>query len=277
MSAEPAALNGSVAMTAQEADTGAVTAKTSTFFDRARADTQRARIAMTHATGKYVPPSSSPSRPGAVRGGGAKATSAAAPSRGVPTPTPVTGPRIPAPRSKVNGPSASSSDIIPEAYPTSEYNVRRAALPEHLTTASSSRTGADYPPTERFIHDPKPVFKTVPKADVPNFRPPVAEAKKVRADFFRGAAATASPVAAGAKRQRSEAGDQMPSPFQKAARPGEAAVPTTTITQNNPRSTSAPSHKPPSTVSVSPGMDTAKLKNVLFRSKPKQRAGHPGR
>lgn len=144
--------------------------KAQSAINRARTDSQRARIALTHASGKYVPPP--PSRASASSSGSAYANPYAGTSHSshithprhpnyIPPEQMVTGPRLPPPRVPkpvIDVPFRDARPITAEA---------RQALPVHIKPSAP-------PKPERFrIDDTVPKTKTreMHKPKVDNFVP----------------------------------------------------------------------------------------------------------
>lgn len=178
---------------------GASKAGGSGAIAKARAETQRARVAMTHASGKFTLP------PDRARGSKARNESslfanpyiqsqapqphpqylARGPSRPISN-----GPRLPAPRVRLpvrpvvptQAEAQSPPPRIRGSYPTSEEHTCRTALPAHL----EAQTRRSPEKEERFrIPETRPkAFQTVHKPDIANFEPPTAKAKGVIVDFF---------------------------------------------------------------------------------------------
>lgn len=253
-----------------------MTSKPTGILGKARADAQRARMAMTHASGKFIPP---PNRPPPIS---STSISLAPNARGYPAPKAIAGPRIPGPRSTSTSsripPSSSSShpltDIIPGAYPTAEYIARRSELPAHLVNLPSP---APQSVPQRFSTDPKRKFSTKVSADVPNFKPPERSSPGARADFFG-----ISPIStglSGAKRPRSERGDMgstgSPVKMARMADGGGNRSSPTSATGSDTGSSRSVSVSGSAGGLYSSGRisadEASKLKGVLFRSKPRSR------
>jgi hypothetical protein len=207
---------------------------------KARAETQRARVAMTHASGKFILP------PDRARGSKARSESAAfvnpylqsqqlqqaqpyaslarGPSRPISS-----GPRLPAPRLRLpirpstaftpDKRTSSSPAKIQGAYPTSEQHTRRAALPAHLESHIHSRTPAQSSPEQaerfRIPEHRRKAFQTVHKPAIGNFAPPTGKSKGIIVDFFgdghlgaTGTKATHAPSGFLESLQRSQNPDQ---------------------------------------------------------------------
>lgn len=193
---------------------------------KARQDAQRARIAMTHAAGRYVPPAPARNRTQARP----------EPYKGIQTPTTaqnheevfVAGPRIPRPRirPRTNDQATTTSvahsipdpsqDIIPGAMPTSRLDAERATLPNHLQGLVPAKTTQTSIPW-RLPEGDRSKFKPVKTANVPNFEPPKQAAPGVVVDFFGDAPANA-PKGFLESLQRSQGGGEG------ATSPGNVAV-----------------------------------------------------
>lgn len=184
------------------------TAGAASAIAKARAEAQRARIALTHASGRYVPPMQTQTHAQRVASSQLfknpflPSGSASTPSTGYPPgPSPPQS-RLPPPKSLKNTlnriPSTSKSrkqlqfplsSPISASFPTSQYSQMRAALPIHL----SGRTGASSSqPSERFRIEgdgKKKEFKEIHKPRVKNFEAPKLEREKSKekVDFFGGA------------------------------------------------------------------------------------------
>lgn len=208
---------------------------------KARNDAARARVALTHASGKYIPPPvAAPRKPTTARGegdlfknpylasNGASSSSTSAP------PKPVAGPRLPAPR--IPRPKG----VFPDAYNTKDEAARRAALPVSIIARPPS------PPRERFRIDDTPRTSVpIPKPKVDNFKP----SKPL--PFFSG------PPVMGVKRP----GEGAASPHgDKRARLGDGS--SAPSSEAGSRPPSRPTTPKPAT----------NLNNVLFMKKPKPKA-----
>ncbi|ODN87135.1 elongin-A [Cryptococcus wingfieldii CBS 7118] len=179
-----------------------------TSIAKARAEAQRARIALTHASGRYVPPTQTLTQAQRV----SQSQLFKNPyMSGRPTPSgserqaqPATV-RIPAPRRVAKSAAVASrprdviasppSSPIPGSFPSSQYPQVRASLPSHL---SSQPSPASPQSSERFRIDSKTLgtkktFKEIKKPEVRSFEPPVLEKEKPKqkTDFFGGAASSA--------------------------------------------------------------------------------------
>nr|ODN90320.1 elongin-A [Cryptococcus depauperatus CBS 7855] len=161
---------------------------------KARAEAQRARISLTHASGRYIPPTKTQTQAQRL----AQNQLFKNPfllSSSVPQTRPVSSTisRIPPPRSvrisKANSMLHESqyfaSSPIPGSFPTSQSSQFRASLPSHLINHQSSSSSAS---KERFIIDgvAKKELKEIRKPQVENFEAPKLkkEKGKEKVDFF---------------------------------------------------------------------------------------------
>lgn len=159
---------------------------------KARADMQRQRVALTHASGRYVPPSSrsmASSSASAYDNPYTPATSRSVhdshPNHPnyIPPDQRVCGPRLPAPRvpKPLSKPAVTAdADPFPGSHLTDP--AARAALPGHLKRTQP-------PKTERFRIDDYKMTKTAPMRDIPrpqvqNFDPDEAGKSRAKVDFF---------------------------------------------------------------------------------------------
>lgn len=152
--------------------------KAQSAIAKARVDAQRARVALTHSSGKYIPPPASKGR-NTNNGGdlyhnpylnpGSASTSLSTSRRASPTP----GPRLPPPR-------VPRRDVLPGAYPSGQPNAHRAALPQHLKPQASSSTRRNEASSQV---SPRGMAE-IHKPAVDNFVP--AKSAKKRIDFFGG-------------------------------------------------------------------------------------------
>ncbi|KAL1410746.1 hypothetical protein Q8F55_001688 [Vanrija albida] len=184
---------------------------------KARNEAARARVALTHASGKYIPPPvAAPRRPNTAPGEGELyknpylSSNAASGSSSAAPPKPVLGPRLPAPR-------IPRPKVFPDAYKTAEEAARRAALPANIAPRPAS------PPRERFRIDDKPRTSVpIPKPKVDNFKAskplpffsspvPVGVAPKRPADSVGSPRGDKRPRVDGGSAPTSEAGSRPPS------------------------------------------------------------------
>ncbi|CAK9785473.1 hypothetical protein CC85DRAFT_286642 [Cutaneotrichosporon oleaginosum] len=157
-------------------------------ISKARTDLQRTRVALTHASGKYVPPSSRPvaasstsaydnpyARSTMLHESNPKHPNYVAPELRV------EGPRLPPPRVPKPSPTvAPDADPFPGSRRTDP--AARASLPEHIKLTKPSQQ-------ERFRIDDYKMTKTAPmrdirKPEVPNFNPDTVDKPKAKIDFF---------------------------------------------------------------------------------------------
>jgi hypothetical protein len=138
------------------------------IFGKAKAEAQRAKVALTHASGHFDPRMANrvaaPSRPQTT-------DSTNGPFAGIHKPTPVaTGPRLPAPRSAANPNKRPREASPPSPLPGARPHVSgRAALPYGVKPTPQPTNQA----TERFKVDPHRL-ESIKKPRVQNFEPPRA-------------------------------------------------------------------------------------------------------
>nr|XP_031858448.1 uncharacterized protein CI109_006093 [Kwoniella shandongensis]KAA5525520.1 hypothetical protein CI109_006093 [Kwoniella shandongensis] len=199
---------------------GALGPKPANAIAKARVEAQRARVALTHASGRYIPPPPSTKRTGEselFKNPYLPPTSSSTSYHtSSPNPWAPAGPRIPPPRTisrqtpraainvdRGSSPSSPKSPI-PGAFPTSQTAHYRAALPNHLSdrqTITKSEQGKKEEGRFRIEGDgrPKKQFKEIRKPEVVNFEAPKLQKEKPHAkvDFFGGASKTvaSSPTA----------------------------------------------------------------------------------
>ncbi|ORY29818.1 RNA polymerase II transcription factor SIII subunit A-domain-containing protein [Naematelia encephala] len=176
---------------AEPKTTASAVPKATSALAKARVDAQRARVAMTHASGRFIP---QPVKPPRRKGGTNELFSKPylAPSH-TPTSTSTISP-LAKPRAE---PLPGSQSPIPGSYPTSQSAAVRAALPAHLASssaASSPDEGASQrasatdrllsESSKRFRVPDEPSSKLVPikRARIENFEPPKPNRPIV--DFF---------------------------------------------------------------------------------------------
>ncbi|BEJ16873.1 hypothetical protein CspHIS471_0602740 [Cutaneotrichosporon sp. HIS471] len=152
--------------------------RTASVMNRARADMQRQRVALTHASGKFV---ASPSRPivssssSAYDNPYARSTSASAGSL---VHGPLITPRVP--KTLPQAKSTPEADPFPGSHRTDP--AARSTLPDHLKPTPT-------PKQERFRIDDYRMTKAPPTRDihkpqVQNFNPDKADKGKAKVDFF---------------------------------------------------------------------------------------------
>lgn len=152
------------------------TTKAQNAFNKARNESQRARVALTHASGKFVPPVNEPKR---ARSAGETKLYSNPYNAQASASTP--GPRIPRPR--VPRPAG----LLPDAYPTATESEKGSEAP------GSSTPHKVAPASGRFRIDldkraPKPIYRP----QVENFEAPKPTRQVL--DFF----STSSPMASAA-------------------------------------------------------------------------------
>lgn len=210
--------------------------KAQTAISKARADAQRARVALTHSSGKFIPQAPRIVRPGGGDSqmysnpflGQSSASSSrfptptsSAPRSRMPTPTP--GPRLPPPR-------VARSSTLPGAYPTGQANAVRAALPPHLGTSTASPTRVTDP------SDSVPSrMRTIHKPEVTNFVP--AQPTSKRMDFFGGAEPASKRLKTELRKVRKDVDAESEAASTAAPSPAPTDLPSTTRTtpSNSPR------------------------------------------
>lgn len=223
--------------------------KAQTSLQKARAESQRARVALTHASGKYVPPPPSkrpvasssqsaytnPYAPGPSRTSYSPAASSVNP---VPADKMVTGPRLPPPRVPRPKP-APEAERIQGAYITDPS--ARKALPSHIKPSKPEQV-------ERFrIDDSAPKAREIHRPKVDNFVPD--KPKRPIIDFFGGAASKKRPAEALGRDDKRARNGTSPS-TQASSAPGSGA--------------STPSRPPP------PRKPARPMEDVLFAAKKKR-------
>ncbi|GMK59584.1 hypothetical protein CspeluHIS016_0801900 [Cutaneotrichosporon spelunceum] len=186
--------------------------RTASVMNRARADMQRQRVALTHASGKYVPP---PSRPVARSSTSsydnpyASSTTNSVPESHprhpnyIPADKLVHGPRLPPRVPKPLSKPGSPPDV--DRFPGSRRTEpeARSTLPDHIKPTPT-------PKPERFRIDDYKTSKTpstrdIRRPQVQNFNPDTASKGKGKVDFF------ARPQAAG-QSKRPMSVDEEPLP-----------------------------------------------------------------
>ncbi|WWC60410.1 uncharacterized protein I303_102982 [Kwoniella dejecticola CBS 10117] len=262
---------------------------------KARLEAQRARVAMTHASGKYIPPAPSKSKnepnqlfknPYLPQGFQQAAQQAVqGPGQGQ-------GPRIPPPKlhaprrpiQRVSSPSSPPSSI-PGSYPTSQLNDIRQTLPPHLTHRASQSEETGKTAERSRLEGNQSKYKAVRKKAGEKFVVPELEKEKPKTkapmvDFF---APSPSPTTAsvkkmdkvdlGIKRKRQEE-DQVhsvekqkkqqedsltviPPPAQIVTSPSQAVKPNSTV----------PRHPQSGQVTTSVSGPGPEVNSVLFRKK----------
>ncbi|WVW80255.1 hypothetical protein I302_102233 [Kwoniella bestiolae CBS 10118] len=232
---------------------------------KARIEAQRARVALTHASGKYIPPP---------------------PQRNKNEPTQLfknpylpsnQGPRIPPPR-RINLPQQSRTRTSEPSSPVSpipgSHPIIRESLPPHLKDRSKDNESTKT--HERFkIDRPLTKFKEVRKPVAERFVVPELEREKPKGvvmDFFATPASTAV-----SKSRKSEEGGVGGKRKERNDVDGEVAMKRTNPLSSSPieptaRSTPVPRqmqhHRPTSLDSGNGiGMRDAKINSVLFRKK----------
>ncbi|BEI86036.1 hypothetical protein CcaverHIS002_0603230 [Cutaneotrichosporon cavernicola] len=141
--------------------------RTASVMNRARADMHRQRVALTHASGKFVP---SPSRP--------IVSSSTSVSAGSLVHGPLITPRVP--KTLPQAKSTPEANHFPGSHRTDP--AARSTLPDHLKPTPT-------PKQERFRIDDYRMTKAPPvrdihKPQVQNFNPDKADNGKAKVDFF---------------------------------------------------------------------------------------------
>ena len=245
---------------------------------KARADAQRARVALTHASGKFVAPPPSRSKPRTEENQLFKNPYLPSASQNQTAATRVS--------SSSSGPSRSSvigrhtvtsppSSPLPGSYPSRDSAQNRAALPPHLERPSLPLVAPSSPARFR-LSDGRPKSKEIHRPAVQNFEPP-KPAVPAGMDFF-GDRSRAAPKGlleslhrshdesrTGEKRKSHE--EEMPKKKQQSmdnARP-------VSVTQPVP---AVPLVRQPLTTGGSMSADEhARLSSLLFRKRAKPRPG----
>lgn len=243
---------------------------------KARVDAQRARVALTHASGKYVPPPSRPQRTGQdqhfknpyIKSSLLKQTSLPR------LPGPAPGSRIAISPQKRHIGSSPPSSPIPGAYPTAQAAQIRTALPAHLAKASSTPT---QPPESRLrLPDRQLTLKEIRKPTIEKFTPP-KPAREVF-DFFGGRAESAPKglMASLGRSQEAERGEKRKVPDKDAT--DQTSMLKVTPATLPPMSLPSTPAFPPSTHTRPVAADeSAKLDSILFRrKKPRHGIGRVG-
>jgi hypothetical protein len=146
---------------------------------------QRARVALTHASGRYTPlvPSKNQMREDAAQFTNPYLAKSPSIQRLPPPRSSSTQSTTnPSSLSKSSPPTPRVSQTVspfPSSYPTSQYNQARAALPTHLAISKSPAK----PSEERFkLPDNHTLQRPIKKARIERFEPP--KPKREMVDFF---------------------------------------------------------------------------------------------
>ncbi|WRT65788.1 uncharacterized protein IL334_002737 [Kwoniella shivajii] len=251
---------------------------------KARIDAQRARVALTHASGRFIPPT--PPKP---KGDNQLFKNPYLPSSSPSTPAhssqrPILGPRIPPPktaqsrrRERVSSPSSPNSPI-PGSYPTSESNQVRSSLHSHLKNSPKVEEKRE----ERFKIDAsikKTQFKEIKrpvgeKFVIPNLEKEKSKSKGIVMDFFSSSPTQPSTTTVGGmKRKFREEGDinkdedaGTRSPKKSISTPHSDPDPHSRAMSTKPSEVPSTTHRPlPAPVSSTMAQD--KMNSVLFRKK----------
>ncbi|WWC68559.1 uncharacterized protein I206_102488 [Kwoniella pini CBS 10737] len=187
------------------------TPKPQNAIAKARLEAQRARVAMTHASGKYIPPAPQKSKnelnqlfknPYLPQGFSQAAQQA------------MHAPRIPPPKSLVpkrqtqraSSPNSPTSPI-PGSYPTNQINHIRQTLPSHLADRASQSIDSNTTEDRFRIEGNRSKYKEVKKKAVEKFVIPEIEKEKptsVVVDFFASNPMLNKGNVAGVKRKERE-------------------------------------------------------------------------
>ncbi|WWC88069.1 uncharacterized protein L201_002973 [Kwoniella dendrophila CBS 6074] len=249
---------------------------------KARLEAQRARVALTHASGKYIPPTPQRTKnePNQLFKNPYLPTTTSSHSHII------QGPRIPPPKSKSNvfkqpmqrisSPSSPTSPI-PGSYPTSQSNNVRKCLPSHLSDRASLQQNNPEKTQERFKIDQnnrKSQFKEIRKLTTPKFVAPDIQKEKPKGvvmDFFAapntsiqsksGNFAQKDTIGGVKRKDREEDDGQSPSKLVKSS-PSKP----TSFYENHPVkvSNSVTANHPPTSLI---GKSDSSINSVLFRKK----------
>ncbi|KAK8861664.1 hypothetical protein IAR55_002487 [Kwoniella newhampshirensis] len=276
--------------------------KPASAIAKARVEAQRARVALTHASGRYIPPPPPTKRPGEselFKNPYLPASATSSSSQTSPWSSVVANhaPRIPPPRTTLRqtprtstsgnrGSSPSSpTSPIPGSFPTHKAPQKRVALPHHLSDRASLLTSEERKEEGRFRIEgdgrPKKQFKEIRKPEVTNFEAPKLPKEKIPAtvDFF-GSPTTAKSSAAESNPSTKMNEKRKLVPEEESRQTKRMAVEVESpskLLSTRPTPTGHSSGSPQSNAISSMGTtsrptpisadDTAKLNNIMFRKK----------